>query len=52
MTAPKKQPSLDEALDRVFAEGGDATVAFLLRLAADRKARLAKEAPTDERKAA
>jgi hypothetical protein len=42
---------IENVLDRVFAKGGDATVAFLLRIANDR-AEKAKAQQTPERKAA
>jgi hypothetical protein len=43
---------IEEVLDRVFAKGGDATVAFLLRLANERAEKAKAQQTTAERKVA
>jgi hypothetical protein len=43
---------IENVLDRVFAKGGDATVAFLLRLANERAEKATAQQTTPERKVA
>jgi hypothetical protein len=49
---PFTQRQIEDVLDRVFAKGGDATVAFLLRIANDRAEKAKAQQTTPERKVA